>query len=126
MEKNKVRPKYLNLFRIRMPVTAVVSIAHRISGFLLVVSIPALLYVFQMSLESAQSYNKIITYLDNTAVKCVLIVVVWSMAHHLVAGIRFLLIDLDIGVSKQKARRSAWLVHAIALTFTAYIAGLLS
>lgn len=126
MEKNKSRPKYLNLFRIRMPVTAVVSIAHRISGFLLVLSIPILILIFQISLESAPSYSKLTAYLDLSAVKCVFVIAVWAVAHHVVAGIRFLLIDMDIGVSKINARRSAWVVHVIALAFTAYVAGLLS
>ena len=117
-----MRPKYLNLFRIRMPVTAVVSIAHRISGFLLVLCIPVFLFSLQASLENAQSYNSLLQYISKPTTQCFLVLIIWAIVHHLVAGIRFLLIDIDIGVSKTIARGSAWSVHIIAIVFTLYIA----
>ena len=44
-------------------------------------------------------------------VQLLVFVAAWAFAHHLLAGIRFLLIDFDIGVSKPSARFTAWLVH---------------
>ena len=43
------------------------------------------------------------------------VVIVWSLIHHLFAGLRFLLIDLGLGVERSAARRSAWAVNGLAL-----------
>ena len=50
------RPKYLDLFRIRLPLPALVSILHRISGIALFVFAWALLYLLQESLRSPESH----------------------------------------------------------------------
>jgi len=115
MNNNKTRPKHLNLFKIRMPVTAVASIAHRVSGVLLVMLIPVVVYLLQRSLHSEQSYDALMQLLTHPLAKMLLIIGIWAISHHFFAGIRFLLIDVDIGILKASARRSAWLVHALAL-----------
>jgi len=123
MDKNKKPPKHLNLLKIKMPVAAVVSIGHRISGFLLVIAIPFVIYAFQQSISSAQGYNSIIATLDNPLIQLILVLLAWSFLHHFFAGIRFLLIDIDIGVSRLMARASAWLVISLAMLTTILIAG---
>ena len=125
MDKNNNRPRYLNLLKIAMPVTAVVSIAHRASGFLLVIAIPFLIYVFQLSVSSAAEFNQLLATLQQPWIKAVLIVLTWSITHHFFAGIRFLLIDIDWGVSRSAARTSAWLIHLIAIAVTLAVAGTL-
>ena len=108
-----------------MPVTAVLSIAHRFSGFLMVIAIPFVIYVFQQSVSSEQEFNATINLLQETWVSVLLIVLTWSFTHHFISGIRFLLIDMDIGVEKQSARRTAWLTHIITVTITVCVAGVL-
>jgi succinate dehydrogenase / fumarate reductase cytochrome b subunit len=125
MDKNKKRPRYLNLFKIKMPVTAVLSIAHRASGFLMVIAIPFAIYVFQRSVSSEKEFNSVIALLQHPLISLILIVVAWSFVHHFIAGIRFLLIDMDIGVDIKSARRTAWLTHIIAVTAAVCIAGVL-
>lgn len=125
MDKNNNRPRYLNLLKIAMPVTAVVSIAHRASGFLLIIAIPFLIYVFQLSVSSAEEFSQVLVVLQYPLVKVILILLTWSFMHHFCAGIRFLLIDIDVGVTKSVARMSAWSVHVIALTVTLFVAGVL-
>ena len=125
MDKNNSRPRYLNLFKIAMPVTAVVSIAHRLSGFLLVITIPFLIYAFQASVSSTNEFSQLLATLQQPWVKAILIVLTWSFAHHFFAGIRFLLIDVDLGVSKKSARHSAWLIHFLAIVVTAVVVGAL-
>jgi succinate dehydrogenase / fumarate reductase cytochrome b subunit len=122
MDKNNNRPRYLNLVKISMPITAVVSIAHRLSGALLVVAIPFLIYALQMSVSSVQQYARLMEAMQYPLLKGVIIVLLWSFLHHFFAGIRFLLIDIDAGVSKPAARLSAGLVHVIAIGVTLLVA----
>ena len=123
MDKKKNRPRYLNLIKIRMPVAAVVSIGHRISGFLLVIAIPFLIYAFQLSVSSAEEYDQVVAVLKHPIVMAITALLVWSFSHHFFAGIRFLLIDIDVGVSKTTARASAWLIHALAVFITILVVG---
>jgi succinate dehydrogenase / fumarate reductase cytochrome b subunit len=111
-------PVYLNLLRIRFPVGAVTSIAHRISGVLLFLSLPVLIYLLDLSLQSPGGFEKALTYLNNCWFEAGLVLVVWSFIHHLLSGIRFLLIDIEKGVTLQAARRSAWLVNLCAPALT--------
>lgn len=125
MNKNNKRPRYLNLFKIKMPVTAVLSIAHRASGFLMLIAIPFGIYVFQRSVSSEQEFNSVIALLQQPWVSVILILITWSFVHHFFAGIRFLLIDMDVGVEIKSARWTAWLTHFIAIAATICIAGVL-
>lgn len=125
MNKNNKRPRYLNLLKIKMPVTAVLSIAHRFSGFLMVIVIPFAIYVLQRSVSSEQEFNAVIDLLQQPWLRAVLIILTWSFAHHFFAGIRFLLIDIDVGVEKRSARWTAWLTHLLAVSTAIGVAGAL-
>ena len=121
----KIRPKYLSLpailFEIRLPVPGWVSILHRISGALLVFPFFAwLLYLLDASLASEQGFEKIRTeYLPLLPVKLGLLVFIWAYCHHFCAGIRYLLLDLDIGIELKTARVTSWIVIAAGLALTA-------
>ena len=108
-------PVFLNLFRIRMPAGAVASIAHRISGVLLFLSLPFLAWLLGLSLQGGEGYERAIALLQSTGVRLASVVLVWSLLHHLVAGIRFLLIDVHLGVSMPAARLSAWSANLAAV-----------
>jgi len=122
------RPKYLNLpailFEIRLPMPAWVSILHRVSGTLLFFPFAAwLLYLLDTSLASEQGFARVKDhYLQLPVVKLALIVFVWAYAHHFCAGIRFLLLDLNMGIELAPARRSATAVIVVGLLLTAYFA----
>lgn len=120
---NAPRIRYLNLLQIRLPLPGVVSILHRISGVLLVVALPIALYCLQLSLANEKSYAKILQCLAHPFIKLALILFAWAFFHHLFAGIRFLLLDIHIGVTLALARRSSWLVVAFSLISTAIFAG---
>ncbi len=115
MARQSTAPKYLNLLRIQMPVGAVLSIAHRLSGVLLFLSIPFLVYLLGLSLQDAAGYARARDWLVHPLAQLVLALLAWSLFHHLLAGIRHLLLDLHIGVERVQARRSAWLVNVAAL-----------
>ena len=116
------RPKYLNLFRIRLPIPGIVSILHRVSGFGLFILLGLLLWVFQVSLSSQEGFEEVSGYFNLWLVKIVLIGVIWAFAHHLIAGIRFLLLDLHVGVELFTARLSSALVLASSMVVTLYFA----
>lgn len=104
------RPVYLNLIKIRLPLTGMVSFAHRISGVLLFLFIPFSVYLLDLSVQSAESFTAVKQLLDQPLMLAVQLLVIWSIAHHFFAGIRFLLIDAEIGVEKSQARTGSWLV----------------
>ena len=112
------RPKYLNLFQIRMPVPAFVSIAHRVSGAALFLLIPLLLYLLQLSLETPQTYASFKSLVSQPLTKLVLIGLVWAYLHHFCAGIRHLALDLHLGVGLEAARATSWAVLAVSIALT--------
>jgi len=126
MHSQRSAPVFLNLLRIRFPVGAVTSIAHRLSGLLLFLSFPVLVYWLDLSLRGPDGFAAAREWLDCGWLRLVSAVLVWSLLHHLFAGLRFLLIDIGIGVEREPARRSAWTVNALALLLVlAYIGWIL-
>ena len=111
MNSPAARPKYLNLLRIRMPVGAITSIAHRLSGVMLFIAIPFLIYGLDLSLQGSEGFADVQALLASAPIKLISIAIVWALIHHLLAGIRFLLLDLHIGIQKSAARTGAWIVN---------------
>ena len=115
----KQRPKYYDLNLAHLPVPGLVSIVHRISGALLFVPvIPALLYLMQATLGSEAGWVYWKGVASAPAVKVVLLGFAWLYAHHFFAGIRYLLLDMHVGVAKEAARTSARVVLALGLVAT--------
>ena len=104
------RPVYLNLLKIRLPLPGVISFAHRITGVILFIAIPFAVYLLDQSVQSPQAFAKVQQMLDQPLMLFVQVLLLWSLAHHFFAGIRFLLIDAEIGVEKTSARTGSWLV----------------
>ncbi len=118
------RPVYLNLIKIRLPLPGIISFAHRISGILLFLALPFTVYLLELSVKSEQSFAKVQQILNQPFMLLVQILLLWSLAHHFFAGIRFLLIDAEIGVEKTQARLGSWLVLlAEVLTLFAIVCG---
>jgi succinate dehydrogenase / fumarate reductase cytochrome b subunit len=118
MSVRKPAPKFLNLFVIKLPPSGIVSIAHRVSGVLMFVSIPVIAYLFALSLESQHGFQQVRAWLASPPALVLTVLLVWSFSHHLLAGIRHLLLDIDIGVERAQARISAWVVNLGALLLT--------
>jgi len=107
------RPFYLNLVKIHLPVTGFVSIFHRISGLLLFLSIPFSVYLLDLSLQGNAGFVQAVNILTHPFIQLLSLILLWSIVHHLVAGIRFLLTDFDIGLEKNASIRYAWAVFII-------------
>jgi succinate dehydrogenase / fumarate reductase cytochrome b subunit len=117
------RPKYYDLNLANLPAAGLVSIFHRISGALLFLPvIPLLLYLLQATLGSEAGYLQWKGVLAMPAVKAILLGFVWLYAHHFFAGIRYLLLDLHWGLSKESARSSAKLVFVLGALATLALA----
>jgi succinate dehydrogenase / fumarate reductase cytochrome b subunit len=122
--KNK-RPVFLDLARIRQPIPAIISITHRITGITLFLSIPFVIYLLGLSLSSQLGYNHVQGLLGRGMVKALVILILWALAHHVFAGVRFLLIDFGVGVELKEARRTAWVVAFGSMASLVLIAGIL-
>ncbi len=112
---NNKRPVFLTLYQIRMPVTAVLSILHRIFGVVMVIAIPLLIYQLDKSVSSEQAYAEVVECFSSPWIRVLTGVLAWFFIYHLLAGIRFLIIDLGVGTERVMARNTAWLVYALAL-----------
>ncbi len=123
MTKQKAAPRFLNLLAIRLPPGGVASIGHRISGVLMFLSIPLFAWLFALSLQSADGFDRAAAWLHTPPFRLLSLLLVWSLSHHLLAGLRHLLLDVDIGVDKARARASARLVNFGALALAALYAG---
>jgi succinate dehydrogenase / fumarate reductase cytochrome b subunit len=122
----KAKPVYRNiglaqLIKYRLPWAGKVSILHRISGAALFLLLPFILYLFDQSLASELSFMQFQAFTDHFLVKLICLGLIWSFLHHFCAGIRYLLLDLEIGVEKIPAQKSAILVLVVSLALTALV-----
>ncbi|MEF9943364.1 MAG: succinate dehydrogenase, cytochrome b556 subunit [Burkholderiaceae bacterium] len=123
----KPRPEFRNIHisqivAYRLPLAGIVSILHRISGALLFLALPLLLWLFELSIMSEISFDKFTALAASLPAKIVLLGLIWGFLHHLVAGLRFLVLDLHIGVEKTAAASSARVVLGVSLALTALAA----
>ena len=125
MTIKKKRPKNLDLKTIRLPLPGILSIIHRVSGAGIFLLLPALLWLLQSSLASAESYALARDLVANPLVKLVLFGLIWLYLHHFCAGIRYLLLDLHKGIDLESARRSSKIVFAVSIALTLYVGGVL-
>lgn len=119
------RPTFFNLTQLQLPVGALTSILHRVSGVLLALGVPASLYLLELSLQSPQTYSQVGAWLENRAVQGAAILLAWALAHHSLAGLRHMLSDIDIGSQLLTARRSAWIVNVCGIGVALLAAGAL-
>ncbi|MBS1210022.1 MAG: sdhC [Proteobacteria bacterium] len=119
----KVRPKYLNLIQIRLPLPGIVSILHRVSGVGLFLALGGLIWLLGASLGSAEqlaAFRAVLAFsvLGLPVVKLVVLGLVWAYLHHFCAGIRFLFLDMHKGIELETARKTAVAVLAVSLSLT--------
>ena len=130
-EVTKPRPQYrnLNLFHdirtYRLPLAGWVSILHRASGALMFVLLPFLIWLFDKSISSEISFGEFsaaftagLWVFPGWFVKLVVLALIWSYLHHLLAGVRHLWMDVTHNTTKEFGRQTALatLVAAVVLT----------
>ena len=115
------RPIFLDIISIRLPIPGIVSILHRISGVLLFISLPLLLWLLAGTLDNAAAFESYSAFVAHPLVKIGLIGLLWAYLHHFFAGIRFLFLDAHKGLALNIARTTAKTVMALALICTALL-----
>lgn len=126
MASHQKRPVFLNLLTIRLPVAGVMSIGHRITGVLMTLATPFFIYLLDLSLRSPEGFDDTALMLSGGWGRLLLFVAAWAVLHHLFAGVRYLLIDLDLGVEKPLYRISALAVMIAAPLAAAAVVGVLA
>lgn len=115
MQKNKKRPVFINLLQIKFPPTAIASIMHRIAGMLMILSLPFLIYVFDLSLQNQDSFISARELGRHPLIQVYLYLLLWAVSHHFLAGIRYFLVDFEIISGKCAAGGSASIVTALGI-----------
>ena len=119
------RPKNLNLLTIRLPINALVSILHRLSGMALFVLLPFALLALSFSLADRHDYLTVLSWLDTWYVKLVLIGFSWTFFHHFYAGLRHLAQDVHWMHGLNQARLSGRLLIGLVVLSVLYFAYLI-
>lgn len=111
------RPININPLTIKLPITALVSIGHRVSGVVVFLMIPLLLCFLSESLRSEQTFQALAGYFQSIGMKVLLWVLVVGFAYHCIAGVRHLLMDCHIGESLRGGRMGSVIVMALSTLF---------
>lgn len=112
---NENRPINLDLTTIKFPPMAIASILHRISGVVLFVLMPILLYFLSLSLASEESFQHAQLLLTHIIWKLVFWVFLTALMYHLLAGVRHIIMDLGYGEELRSGRQSALTVIILSV-----------
>ena len=121
---DKKRPVNLDIGTIKLPITAYVSILHRVSGVATLFALAILLWILDQSLASQQSFDDVTAVLSHPFAQFLVWGSLVALTYHTVAGIRHLVMDLGfIEESFNNGRISAWISVAVALILIALVSG---
>ena len=116
MTVNKKRPVNLDLLTIKQPVTAISSILHRITGVVLFLSIPLILWGLSQTLSSAETYSALQDQLTTNSGKFIVWAILSSLSYHVVAGFRHLVMDLGIGETFDTAKTTSTITILVGIS----------
>ena len=121
---DKKRPVNLDFGTIKLPITAYVSILHRVSGVVILFALAILLWLLDQSLASEQSFEAVSNILSYPIAQFLIWGSLVALAYHMVAGIRHLVMDLGIGEeSFNSGRISAWIAVVIDVVLITVLTG---
>ncbi len=128
----KKRPEFRNINALtdlpsyRLPAAGIVSILHRISGLIMFLLLPLIVWMFDTSVSSEISFAKFsaafnvgLGFLPAVLVKIVVLGLIWAYLHHLIAGVRHVYMDVCHAVTKEFGKSSAIVTLALSLGLTA-------
>ena len=131
----KQRPEFRNINAMsdlpnyRLPIAGIVSILHRVSGLLMFVLLPFIIWMFDTSVTSEVSFDAFrsvfiagVGFVPGWFFKLVALAIIWAYLHHWLAGIRHIRMDVKHTVTKEQGKSSAQIVLAISLTLTVLLA----
>lgn len=131
-ELAKKRPEFRNINALvdlptyRLPAAGFVSILHRISGLVMFLLLPFVVWMFDTSVSSEISFAKFkaafnvgVGFVPGILLQLVALVLIWAYLHHLIAGVRHLYMDAHHAVSKEFGKSSAVVTLVLSLGLTA-------
>ena len=134
-ELAKKRPEFRNINALkdlptyRLPAAGIVSILHRISGFIMFLLLPFIIWLFDTSVSSEYSFARFkaafnvgLGLVPGWFFKLLALALIWAYLHHLIAGIRHLYMDVRHAVSKEFGKSSAVVTLVLSLGLTAVLA----
>ena len=115
-----------DLTTYRLPPAGIVSILHRVSGALMFLLLPFVIWMFDTSVSSEYSYARFkaafnggLGVFPGWFLKLVALALIWAYLHHLIAGVRHLWMDVShAAVSKEFGRSSAIVTLALSIVLT--------
>ena len=127
-EMTRTRPGTMRLVdavKYRLPLAGVVSILHRVSGVVMFMLLPFIIWLFDVSVTSEISYERFtaafaagIGFVPGWFMKLVALALIWSYLHHFIAGVRHLWMDATHSVTKQQGHSSAVVTLAASILLT--------
>ena len=134
-ETARKRPEFRNINAIsdlpsyRLPAAGWVSILHRVSGALMFLLMPFIIWMFDASITSeisfasfAAAFNVGIGFIPGWFMKLVALALIWAYLHHFIAGIRHLYMDAFHAVTKEFGKSSALATLVLSLGLTVVLA----
>ena len=131
-ELAKKRPEFRNINALtdlpsyRLPAAGIVSILHRISGVVMFLLLPFVVWLFDTSVSSEISFAKFtaafnvgIGFVPGVLVKLITLAIIWAFLHHIVAGLRHLYMDVCHAVTKEFGKSSAVFTLVVSWGLTA-------
>ncbi|KPF59183.1 succinate dehydrogenase [beta proteobacterium AAP51] len=120
--------RLIDAVKYRLPVAALVSILHRVSGAIMFVLLPFVIWLFDVSVTSEISFESFTSaftaglgFLPGWMVKLVVLGLIWAFLHHFIAGVRHLWMDMTHSVTKAQGHSSAVVTLASSLVLTAVL-----
>ena len=133
--KRTKRPEFRNINALtdlptyRLPIAGIVSILHRISGVIMFLLMPFIIWMFDKSVSSEISFAKFtsalnsgIGFVSGWFIKLVILALIWAYLHHSIAGLRHLWMDARHAVSKEFGKSSAAFTIALSVSLTLILA----
>jgi succinate dehydrogenase / fumarate reductase cytochrome b subunit len=134
-EAARKRPEFRNINALsdlpsyRLPAAGWVSILHRVSGALMFLLMPFIIWMFDASITSeisfakfAAAFNVGLAFIPGWLMKLVALAIIWAFLHHFIAGIRHLYMDTFHAVTKEFGKSSAVVTLVLSLGLTVVLA----
>jgi len=120
---SRPRPEFRNIHvsqivSYRLPPAGIVSILHRISGVVMFLLLPFVIWMFDTSISSEASFDAFTAVFHSGWVKLVTLGLIWAYLHHFIAGVRHLYMDATHSVSKEFGKSSAIVTLALGVVLT--------
>ncbi|MGP0014270.1 MULTISPECIES: succinate dehydrogenase, cytochrome b556 subunit [Pseudomonas] len=108
------RPVNLDLRTIQVPITAITSFTHRVSGIILFLGLGIMLYALSKSLGSEEGFAEVKACLTSPLAKFVAWGLLSALLYHMVAGIRHLIMDMGIGETLEGGKLGSKIIIAVS------------